>query len=391
MPSFTPNYEARAISYILFAMKVLFGMDDDRETKISNSAREINKRLPESPELNLFVVEDWLKMLKVRQLAVERLHMPSAMRQPWRDVGSMTRGVGNWRMYVDHIKTMYEDKLREERKLKSDRDRMGVARNTMLILSGVQERNDSRDRDRHGDPPQKSYNFRPTLTPYRDYARTLLEENSEMQPLLSGATEALLNQDFSMSSMQAFYGDKSVTKRLKEALKRECGLDLRVKELGLDGRRHMEFVASNRFMKTAEMKRTEMRKVEIVTKEAQEKLLKNVGIRGDVPEVQLPLKESDTPLKRGDIVLNVSDMDYWVHYTCYRWAEKPFSGEALAEEMRVMPNNFKFLFYECTRIVEQEPRYVLFELALLEKVLVYDKHGVDRPKGYSFPPPLKLW
>lgn len=74
-----PNYEGRAISYIIFILKLLFGIDDDRETKISDSARELNKLIPEDKSLRLFVIDDWLQMLKMRRMVVQKYHMPTAV------------------------------------------------------------------------------------------------------------------------------------------------------------------------------------------------------------------------------------------------------------------------------------------------------------------------
>lgn len=395
-----PNYEARVISYIILALKMFFGLDDNREVKISNAAREINKQLPENSELHLFVVEDWLKMLKCRQLVVEKHHLPSAIRQPWQDLGSMIRGVDNWRMYVDHVQARYASKFTDRIPyMTSDRTGRAVANNTMLMLSGMSQRNKAALKDNDGEESKveeegnvdgKSFNFQPSLTPYKDYAKALLEENSKGRPLFHGNTEALLGEDFSLASLQVFYGDQVTIKRLKETLKQTRGLTLQVRELGLDTM-HLKIVASDRFQRADKLP-CGMTSVEIVTEEQAEQLLEcNTGLKETAEEVRVPVKESDSPLKRQDIRLNISNMDYWQHYTCYKNQSKPFHKEALAEERRILPNNFQFLIYECARIIEQEPRHLLLQLALLERVLFLDKQGLDTPASYTQRPHICMW
>ena len=41
------NYEGRAFAYIIFLMKLIFGMDDDREIEMSRAARKINTEIRE--------------------------------------------------------------------------------------------------------------------------------------------------------------------------------------------------------------------------------------------------------------------------------------------------------------------------------------------------------
>lgn len=388
-----PNYEGRAMSYIIFTLKMLFGFDDDRETRISNSAREVNKLLSESPELKLFVVEDWLRMLKVRQMVIKRHHMPSAVRQPWQSSGSMTRGVGNWRMYVDHIKTMYQSKMPEERKLKCETDRSGVAYNTMLLLSGLQQKNHEEVHEEKssqfgaggGNGPDKSYHFPASMTPYSDYAKVLLEDHSKLELPLQGTTATHLSEDYSLSSLQAFYGDKVITGQLKKALKNRHALNLKVKELGLTNR-ELHIVRSDYFMENEIP--TCMMKVEVVSKEDLDDA--PAKKKDKTPEVRLPIKVDDSPLKRGDLVLNISDMDYWMYYHCYHKIKMPFLP-GWDEVLRILPNNFKFLMFECARIIEQDPRFMCLELAVLERVLIYEKAGEAEPKGYKGRPPKHMW
>lgn len=395
-----PNYEGRAMSYIIFVLKSMFGLDDEREARISESAKAINELLEKShPNLRLFVVDDWLRMLRMRQLVVEARHLPSATRQPWRDFGALSKGgVGNWQRYIEHVKTMHEVKLVDEGRMKSDSDGVGVAYNTMLILTGVNERNKQerlkQEEEGEGEEDRetikiengaKGYTFSPSMTPYRDYTKVILED-----PSISADVEAYLTQDFSLTSMQPFYEDKLVIGQLKKALKKECLLKLRVKELGLESR-HVHVVKSNRF-KEEGTNPNGLVKLEFVTKEEAAKLLGYRKRKEAKMEERVPVKiAEEEEVKEGEIRLNISNMDYWTHYTSYNIIKMPFNAEAYAEELRILPNNFKFLVFECARIVEQDPRFMLLELALLERVLIHEKAGLAEFEGYEGKPPLALW
>lgn len=391
-PSFyTPNYEARVMSYIILVMKMLFGLDDDRETKISGSARRINGLLPENPELHLFVVDDWLKMLNVRKLTIEKHHMPSAIRQPWME--PKDRRLGEWELYVDHIKTMYESKQSEQNRIKSDTNRIGVANNTMMILHGMSQKQGQSQRNSTSRGGQhlinKSYNFKASVTPFKDYIQTLLQDNSKMSPLISRASEVYLKQEFSLTSLQVFYGDRLSTDRLKETLSGK-GLKLIVEELSLNSRA-LNIVNSDRFCDVPDARG--MVKVEIVSEEEDQRIAKNAGSRRAViSEIRPAIKaERRKPLEKDEVLLNISNMDFWVNYISYEKSKRPFATEGYTEHLKDLPNNFKFLLFECARMVEQDPRYLLFEMHLMERIIFYERKGINQPKGYVYPPPKHFW
>lgn len=381
-----PNFEGRAMSYVLFLLKLLFGLDDERESMISDSAREFNKLIPDHPELHLFVVEDWLRMLRVRRIVIEKFHMPTAVRRPWEDSGDNSQGLeSNAQRYTEHIKHMYESKIPTERLKRPASDAFAVANNTFQLLAGLNERNQSQ----RGDSEErmavdKSYNFNATLTPLRDYTKVLLEEHSKMNPLMSKSTEECLREDFTFNSVQVFYGDRTSTDKLKDTLLETKSMNLGIKELGLSTRK-LEVVEANRHDRNTVSSSCKIQ-VEFVPQEVTKKLIKGFKrIRVNLPktveneENELNKSNSDhnssqSKMETADILLYTSNMDYWVQFSSYRDPSKPFPPEAYAELIESIPNNFKFLVFEMARTIEQDPRYLFLELAVLERMLVC---GVD--------------
>ncbi|XP_033167867.1 TATA box-binding protein-associated factor RNA polymerase I subunit B [Drosophila mauritiana] len=78
-----PRYEARTMAYILYAMKLLFGLDDIKERKISESAAKINEQLleiggDEAPLL--FVFTKWMEFVEMRKVIVSHYNQSFARR-----------------------------------------------------------------------------------------------------------------------------------------------------------------------------------------------------------------------------------------------------------------------------------------------------------------------
>lgn len=104
------NYEVRAMAFILFTLKLLFGLDDSREYLISSSVREINQKISELNANNpdgvqqkqVFVWTDWVEYIEMRDIILMQLHCPTAMKQ-------FAHGDGMTGMYLEHL-TKTEEK-----------------------------------------------------------------------------------------------------------------------------------------------------------------------------------------------------------------------------------------------------------------------------------------
>ncbi|KAH8264131.1 hypothetical protein KR038_003308 [Drosophila bunnanda] len=80
-----PRYEPRVMAYIVYVMKLLFGLDDVKEKKISMSAKQINEELrnagglePEVPLL--FVFTEWMQFVELRKEIVAQYNQSFARR-----------------------------------------------------------------------------------------------------------------------------------------------------------------------------------------------------------------------------------------------------------------------------------------------------------------------
>ncbi|XP_046390507.1 TATA box-binding protein-associated factor RNA polymerase I subunit B isoform X2 [Ischnura elegans] len=84
-----PNYEGRAMSFLLYSLKLLFGLDGFTEENLSKFASEANKILGLSDESNdlasndsgglkqkLFVWKEWVKYIEFRSSLISRWNYP---------------------------------------------------------------------------------------------------------------------------------------------------------------------------------------------------------------------------------------------------------------------------------------------------------------------------
>jgi len=80
VPYLYPNYEARAIAYIVFILKLFFGLDGYKEVHISNSSRNINEQLRKikADDSNskafaeLFVWSEWVEFIEMRKIIISQ-------------------------------------------------------------------------------------------------------------------------------------------------------------------------------------------------------------------------------------------------------------------------------------------------------------------------------
>ena len=95
-----PNVESHAAAIILVVMKLLFGLDENSEFKISEFAEKANQILKLEPATNwpqpdrspanstpqysgkmktLFVWEEWVRWIRYRRLVLDSTHVPTAV------------------------------------------------------------------------------------------------------------------------------------------------------------------------------------------------------------------------------------------------------------------------------------------------------------------------
>ncbi|XP_058793595.1 TATA box-binding protein-associated factor RNA polymerase I subunit B [Phymastichus coffea] len=88
--SLFPNYEGRAMAYIIVVLKVLFGLDDITEKEISHVTDKINRVANEKEILTsrLFSFCEWQNYIECRKTVLVNLHYPSKIKYDPERVGT---------------------------------------------------------------------------------------------------------------------------------------------------------------------------------------------------------------------------------------------------------------------------------------------------------------
>lgn len=161
-----PNYEGRAMAYILFIMKLFFGLDNEREQRISVAAQQINVKLKELDEKQtpLFVWSEWKQFVEMRNIIVAQCHYPTAMHL---DPNSGKRPD----LFTDYLQKAAENSTSEDNYRKLQIDNIKVIFDQVLRL----HENDI--------VPMPSITFPPTLTPMATYM-SYIEANQSLQSII---------------------------------------------------------------------------------------------------------------------------------------------------------------------------------------------------------------
>jgi TATA box-binding protein-associated factor RNA polymerase I subunit B len=71
------NFPGRAMAYVLFVMKLIFGIDGFREVQMSQSAKKINEELRKNNlSERLFVYESWREYIEYRNVILNKYYFP---------------------------------------------------------------------------------------------------------------------------------------------------------------------------------------------------------------------------------------------------------------------------------------------------------------------------
>lgn len=159
-----PNHEGRAMAYVIFMLKLLFGVDDQRECEISKAAKAVNTALDEADakERRLFVWSEWVEYVKMRNVILSQCHYPTAM-QIDPNVNMHTD------MYIDFLKRVNEDGECDELYRKIEMENIRVVFDQVVRLHRDNESSRS---------TKPSCTFEPTHTPFTSYMNSIRNDRS---------------------------------------------------------------------------------------------------------------------------------------------------------------------------------------------------------------------
>ncbi|XP_034251070.1 TATA box-binding protein-associated factor RNA polymerase I subunit B [Thrips palmi] len=155
-----PNWEGIAMAHVIVALKILFGLDDCTENRNSKVARRMNKLIAsQHGSLKLFVWDDWVKFITLRQTALMLLHDRSALQNKL-----PTSAVQNIRPLVSLVKNKYV------------KDTKYATRKTILLME-THKQILSRlvSKDPLSESNDISIAFPPSISPLSDYTKVMIK------------------------------------------------------------------------------------------------------------------------------------------------------------------------------------------------------------------------
>lgn len=216
-----PNFEGRAMAYVIFMLKLLFGLDDRREHDISKSAKALNAALDaaDAKERRLFVWSEWTQYVKMRNIILSQCHYPSAIQiDPNANMHTD--------MYIDFLKRANDDVECDEGYRKFEMENIRVVFDQIVQLH--------RDQDTHRtDKP--SCSFDPSHTPFASYMDRIRSDRSIKSKIY---VPEFMNVDHEVRDIMAYVKPNKLRQTVHQ-----CGYHLNVHEVGHNERIRFAYVS----------------------------------------------------------------------------------------------------------------------------------------------------
>lgn len=373
-PKFIQNYEGRIMSIIIIVLKLLFCLDEATEFELSNLASAIQEYFP-NKERKPFNFIKWLEYIEYRKLVLAETHFPTRyLKDDYRDPEKFI-GFMNW----VNERVVDDDKLPLDMEL--IKDQLGLIKNTVKYT------------------PEK-FNFSCTLTPYRDYVKQLL--NSECNKRDNYFMD-ILATDFSSTSLEYLdqiglykdallpnatlrekHGGKNDNFKIMNLYNHECA---RFRKLRSERREvKVTFARNDKNKKITSHDGPPIKKF----KQDTEKIVENFEQLH-----QTRYKRNKTKLSKREVELapnnlaensenfNIDNVIYnpWERYWCNFQSIGEYTIDELNEFFNDLPRNFRTIFKECARIIEQTEKDLWTEYCLTEAYLSYVFNGKSGSRG----------
>ena len=403
------HYESRAMGYIIFILKLIFGLNDHTETLMSESAKVVNDLIHQKQleSKKLFVWDEWTQYIEMRRTIIAECYNKSN--------SSITSSAYNsTKKYTEYLAKKYEDC---ETTTLPDR-----LQNLKAIFDKM---NLNEEADFFNLPP-----FEPTLTPNKSYIKAIIEhkrqnekfsivipeemyENHQMRHLSPFLRPKILANTFAAENISLnvklvdnvmdninFVLQKrgSRDKYFKNVvtLIEDCKEEEWIEEMAEKNRKAKQKNIAKEFKLRQEIHEAVLtRDEEVKAAKELEKKLKQTEEPDEkltmftmTPEKLKPRKIIErnilddiceaaprqllNSVKLGDdapqIDFFIHNFDYWVYKMAF---DDNHNFKDRFEAFIKLPKNFQFLLDECARILEAEPYQIYTELNIIENYFLY--------------------
>lgn len=169
-PGAYPGFEARAMAYIIFTLKLLFGLDGNKEYRMSENALKLNHEIQKLNNKNcekqslLFVWNEWVQYIEMRKIIISQYN--TSFCEQFKQRQSTTQ----------LLEQMTEDmRLNEERDVLLN-ETVDKSRQRLKTLKQLFERFQENFKaiDDNENKPTPLINFKPSFTPALSYFKNII-------------------------------------------------------------------------------------------------------------------------------------------------------------------------------------------------------------------------
>lgn len=205
-----PNYEGRAMAYIIFVLKLIFGLDDKREKDMSDAARKLNVILKKKNLEKLFVFEDWMEFIEYRKRILSQFYFPLLFHHDSIDEKPYLHFVE----LLDTLlpKVMDEEEYKSKAKNVRSEAREQVENNCKEILLNLIKQHNMKESSQLPTNNIRAMDFSASMTPMKDYFELILSNYADKMDFNNN----IINKDHTSFVVEPFMTPKIFRDKLNE-------------------------------------------------------------------------------------------------------------------------------------------------------------------------------
>ena len=214
-----PNYEGRAMAYIIFVLKLIFGLDDKREKEMSDAARTLNIKLEKKNLDKLFVFDDWKEFIEYRKRILSHFYFPLLFHHDSIDEKPYLH-------FVDLLDTLQPKVMTEEEPKIKAKNVRGKAReqaeiNCLDILRKLIRQHNMNESSQLPTDNIRAMAFKASMTPMKDYFEHVLSSYSDKMDF---------NKDITNVDHTAFIVEPFLTPKIFQNKLNENGISIKLQK-----------------------------------------------------------------------------------------------------------------------------------------------------------------
>ncbi|CAO1437068.1 unnamed protein product [Diamesa serratosioi] len=205
-----PNYEGRAMAYIIFVLKLIFGLDDKREKDMSEAASKLNVILEMKNLEKLFVFEDWKHFIEYRKRILSQFYFPLLFHHDSIDEKPYLH-------FVDLLDTLQPKTLNDEEPRVKSKNVRGKAKeqvehNCRDILRKLIRQHNMKESSQLPTDNIRAMAFGASMTPMKDYFEHVLSSYADKMDF----NKDIINVDHTKFDVEPFLTPKVFQDKLAE-------------------------------------------------------------------------------------------------------------------------------------------------------------------------------